>query len=177
MIKAIVWTLIGFIIGVTLGPYLDFSGLTKIKLENLDWKKLPQLIKIKEKQPEAEKKTVTKVIDGDTMVVEGGQEVRLLAIDADEKGEPCYDEAKNRLTELVLGKKVTLETDSRKVDQYGRLLRFVEVEDMNVNLVLLKEGVVAARFFAGDDFNKSPYVEAENFAKENGIGCKWRSVE
>lgn len=177
MIKAIVWALIGFIIGIMLGPSLDFSELTEIKLEELDWKKLPQLIKIKEKQPQGEKKTVTKVIDGDTIVVEGGKEVRLLAVDADEKEGPCYDEAKNRLTELVLGKKVTLETDSRNVDQYGRFLRFVEVEDMNVNLVLLKEGVVAARFFQGDDFDKSPYVEAENFAKENGIGCKWRSVE
>lgn len=177
MIRTIVMLLIGFIAGVMLGPSLDFSRLAQVELQELDWKKIPQLITIKDKETEAEKKTVTKVIDGDTIVVEGGQEVRLLAIDADEKEEPCFNQAKDRLTELVLGKKVTLETNSRRVDQYGRFLRFVEVEDMNVNLVLLKEGVVAARFFQGDDFDKSPYVEAENFAKENQIGCKWRSVE
>ncbi|MDO8486477.1 MAG: hypothetical protein Q7S77_02170, partial [Candidatus Staskawiczbacteria bacterium] len=44
---------------------------------------------------------VTKVIDGDTIVVEGGYHIRLLSIDADETGFPCYQDAKTRLEELV----------------------------------------------------------------------------
>ena len=52
---------------------------------------------------------VTKVIDGDTIVVEGGYHIRLLGIDTDEKGYPCYEAAKSRLEELVLNKKVKLE--------------------------------------------------------------------
>jgi len=38
---------------------------------------------------------VTKIIDGDTIVIQGGQHLRLLGIDADESGYPCYEPAKN----------------------------------------------------------------------------------
>ena len=55
-------------------------------------------------------KTVTKVIDGDTVIAEG-ESIRLLGIDADEKGYPCYSAAKMRIEELVLGKEVYLESD------------------------------------------------------------------
>ncbi|MBU4406858.1 MAG: hypothetical protein KKB24_04645, partial [Candidatus Altiarchaeota archaeon] len=54
---------------------------------------------IDDSQPSADRpgyKLVTKVIDGDTVVVEG-EHVRLIGIDADERGYPCHDEAKDRL--------------------------------------------------------------------------------
>jgi len=44
-----------------------------------------------------EQKVVTRVIDGDTVVVQGGDHVRLLGMDADERGDPCYKAAKERL--------------------------------------------------------------------------------
>ncbi|MCX6719953.1 MAG: DUF5667 domain-containing protein [Candidatus Staskawiczbacteria bacterium] len=44
----------------------------------------------------SENTIVTKVIDGDTIVVEGGFHVRLLGMDADEKGYPCYEPASRR---------------------------------------------------------------------------------
>ena len=56
-----------------------------------------------------EVRVVTKVIDGDTIVINGGKSVRLLDIDTDESGEDCYDQAKTRLEELVLNKEVYLE--------------------------------------------------------------------
>src|SRR3989344_971992 len=43
---------------------------------------------------------VTKVIDGDTVVVQGGEHVRLSGIDADEKNYPCYGDAKIGLEKL-----------------------------------------------------------------------------
>lgn len=52
---------------------------------------------------------VTKVIDGDTILVEGGKTIRLLGIGADEKGYSCYESAKIFLENLVLNKKVKLE--------------------------------------------------------------------
>jgi endonuclease YncB( thermonuclease family) len=61
-------------------------------------------------------KFVTKVIDGDTFLIEGGYPVRILGVDADEKGYPCYETAKERLEELVLNKKVKLEKEKENFD-------------------------------------------------------------
>ena len=66
----------------------------------------------------AENTIVTKVIDGDTVVVEGGYHVRLLGMDADEKDYPCYNAAKTRLEELVLSKKIKLETNIKNMINY-----------------------------------------------------------
>jgi len=117
-------------------------------------------------------KYVTKVIDGDTIIVEGFP-VRLLGIDASEKGEKCYKEAKHRLEELVLGKKVRLEADVQDKDRYGRYLRYVFVGDMNVNLELVKEGLAIARFQEPNYKYKEDIVTAEKRAREAGVGCLW----
>jgi len=116
---------------------------------------------------------VTKVIDGDTIVVEGGWHVRLLGMDADEKGYLCYEPAKNRLEELVLGKQVKLEKDKTDVDQYGRCLRYIIFNNTNVDVQLVKEGLAIARFYAPDLKYKDEISLAEKQAEQNKIGCKW----
>ena len=120
---------------------------------------------------------VTKVIDGDTIVVEGGYHLRLLGIDTDESGYPCYTAAKLRLEELVLNKKVELEKDQTDVDQYGRSLRYVFFDNKNINLQLVKEGLAIARFYEPDIKYKEVINEAEKEAIENKIGCKWGEEE
>ena len=40
-----------------------------------------------------------------------GEEIRLIGINAPEKGEKCYEEAKEFLEYFVLGKEITLERD------------------------------------------------------------------
>ena len=116
---------------------------------------------------------VTKVIDGDTVVVEGGWHVRLLGMDADEKGYPCYEPAKTRLEELVLSKQIKLEKDKSDVDQYGRCLRYIFVGNENIDVQLVKEGLAVARFYAPDIKYKTEITEAEKQAQTNKIGCKW----
>lgn len=116
---------------------------------------------------------VTKVIDGDTVVVEGGYHVRLLGMDADEKDYPCYDPAKNRLEALVLGKQVLLEKDKTDVDQYGRCLRYIFLGNTDVDVQLVKEGLAIARFYEPDVKYKTEISEAENQAQTSGTGCKW----
>jgi len=118
---------------------------------------------------------VTKVIDGDTVVVEGGYHVRLLGVDADEKNHPCYEMAKDRLEELVLGKQVTLEKDKTDIDQYGRCLRYIFVEDKNISVQLAKDGMAVARFYNPDIKYKTEITEAEKLAQTSKIGCKWLS--
>lgn len=115
---------------------------------------------------------VTKVIDGDTIIVEGGRDVRLLGIDADEKGYPCYGEAKKELEKMVLGKRVRLEKASQNKGPYGRYLRYIFLNHTNINLQLVKKGLVVTRFSSDYKF-KEKLQKAEKYAKKNKIGCKW----
>ncbi len=128
---------------------------------------------------ESETGFVSKVIDGDTVII-NGQSVRLLGMDTDERGEKCYKEAKERLEEFVLNKKVELEKDVRNKDQYDRLLRWIFIEDENgkkisINLVMVEEGLAIARFYEDKKYKKE-VLEAEKEARANKIGCKWRDL-
>ncbi|MFN3384587.1 MAG: thermonuclease family protein [Archaeoglobaceae archaeon] len=91
-----------------------------------------------------ERALVVEVIDGDTVKLENGELVRLLGINAPEKGQRFYEEAKNRLEDLVKGKEVLMEKDVRDRDKYGRLLRYVYVNGTFVNVLMVKEGLAYA---------------------------------
>ncbi len=116
---------------------------------------------------------VTKIIDGDTIVIQGGQHLRLLGIDADESGYPCYEPAKKRLEELILSKTVRLEANGQDKDQYGRLLRYVFLGDQNIGEELVAQGFAVARFYPDSEKYKAEITAAENTAIKNKIGCKW----
>ncbi len=115
---------------------------------------------------------VTKVIDGDTVVV-NGESVRLLGIDAREKGEECYKEARERLKELVLDKEIILEKDVNDRDQYNRLLRHLIVDGRIVNILMVEEGFAIARFYEDKKYREE-ILAAEKKARENKIGCRWK---
>lgn len=116
---------------------------------------------------------ITKVIDGDTVVVEGGYHVRLLGMDADEKGYPCYETAKTRLENLVLAKQVVLEKDKTELDQYGRCLRYIFLGNTNIDVQLVQEGLAIARFYEPDVKYRAEITAAEKQAQTTGTGCKW----
>ena len=69
--------------------------------------------------------TVQHVIDGDTIVLSCGERVRFIGLDAPEIGEPGADEATQFVRELVEGKTVWLEADGADRDRWGRLRRYV----------------------------------------------------
>lgn len=123
--------------------------------------------------PDNALKLATKIIDGDTFLIEGGYSTRILGIDADERGYPCYDAAKNRLEELILNKEVKLEKRSENLDQYCRYLRYVFSDNQNISLELVKEGLAVARFSPEDIKYREDIAQAEKDAKEKQIGCKW----
>jgi len=139
----------------------------------------PHIPNIDDSQPSPDRpgyKLVTKIIDGDTVVVEG-EHVRLIGIDADERGYPCHDEAKDRLEEYVLNEEVFLEADKSDKDQYDRYLRYIFLDGKNINLQLVKEGLAVARFFPDNVKYKEEIIAAEKEAIENKIGCKWGDDE
>ena len=121
-----------------------------------------------------EKKFISKVIDGDTVVAEGDS-IRLIGIDTDERGQPCYSEAKKRMEELALNKEAVLERESENKDQYGRLLRYIFIGNENINLKMVKEGLAVARFYPENIKYKDEIVAAEKEARAAVIGCKWKS--
>jgi len=127
--------------------------------------------------PDGAEKLVTKIIDGDTFLIEGGYRVRILGIDADERGYPCYQAAKERLEELILNKKVRLEKGLEDKDKWCRYLRYVFLDEENIGLKLVKEGLVVARFSPVDVKYQEEIAQAEKEAKENKIGCKWSKKE
>jgi len=93
---------------------------------------------------------VKKVIDGDTVQLDTGETVRYLGIDAPEVftkegGAEFYAREATRYNKkLVFMKKVRLEFDVEKKDQYGRLLAYVFVKDVFVNAELVRQGYAKA---------------------------------
>jgi len=93
--------------------------------------------------------SVSRVIDGDTIEVDikgDTKRVRYIGIDTPEVGgegklAECFaSEATIRNRELVQGKLVFLIKDVSDTDDYGRLLRYVYVDDIFVNEQLVEEG-------------------------------------
>ncbi len=83
---------------------------------------------------------VTKVIDGDTFVIDTGEKVRLICINTPERNENGFEEAKQFLESLVLNKNAALEKDMTNKDKYGRLLRYAFVDDIFVNREMFQKG-------------------------------------
>jgi len=94
---------------------------------------------------------VARVADGDTLTLGNGQRVRLVQIDTPEVyfGAECYGRAASRQTKRLLpeGTRVRLlaESATDRVDQYGRLLRYVvrARDGLNVNVRLVAVGAAA----------------------------------
>lgn len=81
---------------------------------------------------------VIEVVDGDTFQLRSGKRVRLMGVDAPEFDRCGGKEAKERLGELVLGKKVKLAEET--TEAYGRSLALVYVKGELVNKIILEEG-------------------------------------
>ncbi len=91
-----------------------------------------------------------RAIDGDTILLAGGEKVRLVGIDTPEKGQPLYAEARRACAELVEGRPVEIRTarESAK-DAYGRTLALVTAGGKLVNEELAARGL--ARIYLKSD--------------------------
>jgi micrococcal nuclease len=97
------------------------------------------------------------VADGDTVTLRNGQRVRLVQIDTPEVyfGTECYGRQASALTKRMLppGTPVRLyaEPATDRIDQYGRLLRYVvrARDGLNINVRLVRIGAAAPYFYRG----------------------------
>ncbi|MCD4653631.1 thermonuclease family protein [bacterium] len=115
--------------------------------------------------------TVTYVIDGDTIQVNGGEKVRYIGIDTPEIGDCYYSEAKWRNFDLVDDKIITMEVcNASPTDQYGRTLAHIYVDDLLVNAVLVREGYAPAKSYPPCTSRADYYREMMNDAFSDGAG-------
>lgn len=123
---------------------------------------------------------VSRVVDGDTIELANGEKVRYIGINAPESVKPntpveCFAlEAKEKNRELVEGKEVRLEKDVSNKDKYGRLLRYVYVGDLFVNLVLVKDGYANVSTYPPDIKYAATLTKAQTEARSKGAGL-WTS--
>jgi micrococcal nuclease len=120
---------------------------------------------------------VSRVVDGDTIELEGSGKVRYIGINAPESVDPrrkveCFGkEASLYNKNLVEGKRVRLEKDISNRDKYGRLLRFVYLEDGTfVNEALVREGYAYASPYTPDISKKDFFREGESIARMHARG-------
>jgi micrococcal nuclease len=93
--------------------------------------------------------TVERVVDGDTIVLRGGERVRYIGMDTPESVKPgtpvqCYAEkASNANERLVAGQRVRLRYDAEHQDRYGRTLAYVyrARDGLFVNAELVRRGL------------------------------------
>jgi len=132
---------------------------------------------------------VTKVIDGDTIVLENGQKVRYIGIDTPELHHPkkeveCFSrQAFEENKKLVLGKKVFLQKDISEKDKYDRLLRYVFLDEKMstdegsfVNLYLVKNGFAYAATFPPDVKYADLFLTAQKEARQKNLGL-WQRCQ
>jgi len=118
----------------------------------------------------------TRVVDGDTIILDGQERVRLIGVDTPETKDPRKPvqyfgkEASEFTKRMVEGKKVRLEYDWQRKDKYGRTLAYVYLEDGTfLNAEIIKQGY-------GHAYTAFPFKYLEEFrqyereARENQRG-------
>jgi micrococcal nuclease len=113
---------------------------------------------------------VRQVYDGDTLLLEDGQKVRYLGINAPEFQEPFYLKAKRVNEALVLGKEIRLEFDRERTDGYDRILAYVYVGDQMVNARLVGEGLAHAFFIGPNEKHNTLLLQTQVSAKQRKVG-------
>lgn len=125
------------------------------------------------KEPPAGLYTVIRVVDGDTVELENRGTVRLLFIDTPERGEMYYDSAKIFLRETILGRQVSIVPGSRARDAYGRLLAFVYLDTVFINLELVERGFAGLYLFPenmGDTARVNQFLAAQQTSISDNRG-------
>jgi micrococcal nuclease len=106
-----------------------------------------------------ERFAVSRVLDGDTAELTGGDRLRLLGIDTPESGEPFHDEAKAYLAGLSLNHSCRVEHGGSRRDKYGRMLGFLYVDTLFVNRAIVAAGYAYVYLFNDADLKRPEFRE------------------
>ena len=126
---------------------------------------------------------VERVVDGDTFIVEIGNQrirVRALCIDSPESVAPSEtgktntkegEQASNRAKELLEGNNIYLEYDKEIKDQFDRTLAYVYLEDGRCfEEIMISEGLVKVTKFEPNVKYVEEYYKLQDKARKESIG-------
>ena len=106
---------------------------------------------------------VVRVVDGDTLLLDRKERVRLIGVDTPETVDPRRPvqrfgkEASAFTKRMVEGKKVRLEYDQDRTDRFGRTLAYVYLEDGTfLNAEIVRQGY-------GHAYTRFPFKYLEEF--------------
>jgi len=123
---------------------------------------------------------VVRVVDGDTLVLDNDERIRLIGVDTPETKhparpvEPLGPEASAFTRRVVEGKLVTLRFDRKKRDRYQRLLAFVFIGERCLNEELIRAGFSRCMTrYSFDTSMKKRFLAAESEARVARRGI-WR---
>ena len=114
---------------------------------------------------------VTRVLDGDTVDLLTAQQenirIRLNAIDAPEKGQAYGQRARKFLDDLVYGRNVRVQYNSK--DRYGRVVGDIYLGEELINLKLVEAGLAWHYVMFAKDNKIMAAAEAEARAAKRGL--------
>jgi len=128
---------------------------------------------ITEYPPKTNRFVVSRVIDGDTIEIGTGDRVRLIGINAPERGQYLYEESSDYLRGLIGEREVELESDVEDMDRYNRLLRYVFVNDTFINAEMVRRGYAFAYIIPPNEKYSTIIIRAEEEAKRGKRGV-WK---
>ena len=107
---------------------------------------------------------VTRVIDGDTLDLEGGLRIRLVLVDAPEPSESGGPAARDFLTDLCMGSLALIDEDDSQIgdDPFGRILAVVYCDGTNANAAMISSGHADTYF---------RFCSASEFGSQAWTGC------
>ena len=112
-----------------------------------------------------EHRQVTRVIDGDTIILDGNERVRLIGVDTPESVDrrrpvQAFGKEAAEFTRVLLeGKTVNLVYEGNRRDRYGRTLAYVYTTDGTLaNAAIIREGY-------GFAYTKYPFSKMDEFRR------------
>ncbi len=128
-----------------------------------------------------ERGRVVRIIDGDALVLDTGQSVRLVGIEApamnrrSREPAPYAEEASRTLEDLVMGREVRLYYPGLTRDRYDRALAHVQTADARgeplwVNEALVRRGAARVRMYPDTSGAGEALFAAEDIAREEKLG-------
>ena len=122
---------------------------------------------------------VVEIVDGDTVILEHGAEVRLVGLQApklalgrrDFPDWPLADDSREALSGLVLGRRVALAYGGRRIDRHGRALAHLVREDgLWVQGAMLSAGMARVYSFEDNRTAVEEMLALERLARDAGRG-------
>lgn len=175
VITGILW----FLFWVALAEYPELFGQAQEQLEILVAETTDAPV-VFDEAAIYESALVVRVVDGDTVELDSGERVRYIGMDAPElnsrnaSAAECYaTESAQANREWVEGVVVKLEKDRTNRDRYGRLLRYVWVDEVMINEWLVQEGFATQITYPPDRKYEDRLMEAQLSARAKNIGL-WR---